>query len=231
MSRKLIGWSEFALNGRRSEIVESISDFSSKSGIEVSAFTPQTISRGNRRDTISNPHIEHKRFFSDVLSGKRQVKTLVNYAMLLRRQLTIEFSKKNAFSSPSKTSIINDCGQYFYREVFTKLFTPIIRGYKVDEKITRNSVYSFYKYVSWLYSFINANFLKKERDSLLYTLKEALGGLHSFFMQTLNISTTSLLIIKRTDSLSQKRSSESRELRVQSTNLINDENSWREVLT
>jgi hypothetical protein len=136
--------------------------------------------------------------------------------MLLRRQLNIEFSAKTAFSTPSKTSVISDCGQYFYREIFTKLFCPVTRGYKVSEKLSRNSTYSFYQYTRWLYTFIQQRFLKEEREQLFAFLKVALGALHDFFSQSLNISTTSLIHIKiapRADSTSQRCSVESSKLR------------------
>jgi hypothetical protein len=196
-----IGWSLFNLNSRVDEISTSISEFSSINGRDVLPFTPQSDSRGNCRAGIHNPYIEHKKFFNDILSGERKLATAVNYGMLLRHQLNIEFSNRTGLSTPSKTSIINDCGQYFYREVFTKLFTPIIRGYKVDENKTRNSTYSFYKYTKWLYSFINMKFLKHQRDQLFLFLKEALVEMHNFFMQELNIPTTSLISIIRGEAL------------------------------
>jgi len=202
MSRfQLIGWSLHALNNRVSDISASISNFSSTHNIEVLPFTPQSESRGNRRAGISNPYIEHKRFFNAILSGDRKLQTVANYGMLLRHQLNIEFSSRTGLSSPSKTSIIKDCGQYFYREIFTKLFTPIIRGYKIDENLTRNSTYSFYKYVKWLYSFINQKYMKAQRYQLYSILKESLGNLHDFFMQDINIPTTSNISIIRREAL------------------------------
>jgi len=198
---QLIGWSLFNLNNRVDEISTSISEFSSAHGRDVLPFTPQSDSRGNRRAGITNPYIEHKKFFNDVLSGDRKIATAVNYGMLLRHQLNIEFSNRTGLSTPSKTSIIKDCGQYFYREIFTKLFTPIIRGYKIDEKQTRNSTYSFYKYTKWLYSFINMKFLKPQRDQLFLFLKEALGEMHNFFIQEINIPTTSFISIIRAQTL------------------------------
>jgi hypothetical protein len=216
MSRSLIGWSPFTLNGRINEINRSVRERSQQLGREVTPFTSPSEAGGNLRSRISNPYVEHKKFFSEILSGERKQATLVNYGMLLRRQLNIEFSTKSAFSTPSKSSIISDCGQYFYREIFTKLFSPVTRGYKVSEKQSRHSTYSFYQYTRWLYTFIQQRFLKQEREQLFAFLREALGALHVFFMQTLNISTTSLIQLKtvsRVDSTSQKSSVESSKLR------------------
>lgn len=212
MSRKLIGWSEFALNGRTADISKSIKEFSKQNGREVKPFTPQSEAGGNHRSSLANPYVEHKQFFDAILSGERKQATLVNYGIILRKQLNIEFSSRSAFSTPSKNSIIADCGQYFYREVFTKLFSPITRGYKIDEKISRNSTYSFFKYAKWLYSFINHRFLKREREQLYAMLKEALGAMHDFFLRDSNVSTTSMYysgMITKSDSPSQERSGES----------------------
>ena len=182
---------------------------SKREGRIITTFTPQSEAGGKLRAGISNPYLEHKRFFNEILSGQRKHSTIVNYGMFLRRQLTIEFSDRSAFSSPSKSSIISLCGQYFYREVFTKLFNPIIRGFKITEKQSRNSVYSFYSYTKWLYAFINQRYLKKDREQLFAILKEALGNLHDFFARESNVSTTSMYHIKKVDSPSGSHSGES----------------------
>lgn len=183
-SREKIGWSQYALNSRANRLNATLN------GAVV--FTPQSDAGGNHRAGLKNPYVEHKKFFKEVLSGERKLKTLVNYGMLLRCQLNIEFSNRNAISSPSKKSIIDVVGQYFYREVFTSLINPITRGYKIDENRQRYSKYSFYSYVRWLYTFIHMKFLPHERAQLLMFLKEALGNLHDFFLSQVNISTTSL---------------------------------------
>jgi hypothetical protein len=177
----------------------------------VSAFTPQSEAGGNKRATLHNPQVEHKKFFDEILRGDRKQSTIVNYGMLLRHQLQIEFASRSAFSSPSKASIIRDSGQYFYREFFTKLITPITRGYKISEKHSRYSSYSFYAYTKWLYTFIQQRYLKKQRDQLYAVLKEALGALHGFFLRLINISTTSFLSIKSVDSPRVSPLGESRE--------------------
>ncbi len=206
---QLIGWSPFSLSDRATSISTSIKMHVKRSGKSVTAFTPSSEAGGKHRVGLSNPYIEHKRFFDDVLSGDRKQATVINYGMLLRHQLNIEFSGRTAFSSPSKSSIIADCGQYFYREVFTKLFNPIIRGYKIGEKISRTSTYSFYLYAKWLYSFINQRYLKKEREQLFAILKEALGSLHDFFATEFNVSTTLKYDNDKSDSPSGNLSGES----------------------
>lgn len=209
MKFQKIGWSEFSLAERATAMSKSISALSKREGRTITAFTPQSEAGGKLRAGISNPYLEHKRFFDEVLSGERKHSTVVNYGMILRRQLNIEFSDRVAFSSPSKSSIISHCGQYFYREIFTKLFSPITRGYKITEKLSRNSTYSFYSYVKWLYAFINQRYLKKDREQLLAILKEALGSLHDFFVRESNVSTTSLYHSKTVDSPSRSHSGES----------------------
>jgi hypothetical protein len=204
-----IGWSEFSLGERSAAMSKSISGLSKREGRSITTFTPQSESGGKLRVGIANPYLEHKKFFDDVLSGVRKNATIVNYGTILRHQLNIEFSNRTAFSTPSKNSIISDCGQYFYREVFTKLFNPIIRGYKITEKLSRNSTYSFYSYAKWLYAFINQRYIKKDREQLLAILKEALGNLHDFFARESNVSTTSLSIKSKYDSPSGSTSGES----------------------
>jgi hypothetical protein len=198
-----IGWSEFSLAERATAISASLK------GKSVTTFTSPSDAGGNRRSSLNNPYVEHRHFFDDVLAGNRKQATVVNFGMILRHQLNIEFSNRKAFSSPSKSSIIADCGQYFYREVFTKLFSPIERGYKIDEKISRVSTYSFFTYTKWLYSFINQKYLKKEREQLFAILREALGSIHDFFVQALNVSTTSEYYSGKVDSPSGSHSGES----------------------
>jgi hypothetical protein len=190
----------------------SITAKSALLGRPIHAFTPQSESGGKHRAGILNPYLEHKKFFDSVLNGDLKAATLANYGRILRHQLNIEFSNRTAFSSPSKNSIISDCGQYFYREMFTKLFTPITRGYKIDEKQKRTSIYSFYSYAKWLYSFIKHRYVKKVRKQIFAIMKEFLGALHDFFTQDSHVSTTSIYIketLLKADSSSQKRSEES----------------------
>ena len=194
---QLIGWSEFALNTRHSDIINSINNKASELNRSINAFTPQSDSRGNKRKGITNHQIEHRKFFDAAIDGSIQQKTVVHYCMLLRHQLNIEFSNKTGLSSPSKVSIISDCGQYFYREFFTKLFSPITRGYRIDEKISKNSTYSFFTYTKWLYSFIERKYTKKNKELLFAMLKEALGAIHDFFKKITDVSTTSLLYINK----------------------------------
>lgn len=213
MSRLLIGWSDFSLRSRVDEMSSSIKTMSKEIGRDITPFTPQSDSGGKHRVGLTNPYVEHKKFFNDILAGDRKITTVVNYGMLLRHQLNIEFSSRKAISTPSKNSIIKDCGQYFYKEVFTKLFSPIVRGYKIDEKQTRNSTYSFSKYTTWLYAFIIQKYMKRERDQIFAILKEALGSIHDFFMQNSCIPSTSSIYNKqdsRLGSPSQNRLGEPR---------------------
>lgn len=188
---------------------KSINALSKREGRTITTFTPQSEAGGKLRSGIVNPYLEHKRFFDEVLSGERKHATIVNYGMFLRHQLNIEFSDRIAFSSPSKSSIITHCGQYFYREIFTKLFNPITRGFKITEKLSRNSIYSFYSYTKWLYSFINQRYLKNDREQLFAIMKEALGNLHDFFARESNVSTTSMYHSRTVDSPSGNHSGES----------------------
>lgn len=204
-----IGWSAFSIRERLTDITSSIKAHSKRTGKDAIPFTPPSEAGGNQRARLINPYVEHKQFFDEILSGERRQATVINFCMILRHQLMIELSGRTAFSSPSKTSIINDCGQYFYREVFTKLFSPITRGYKIDEMISRTSIYSFFLYTKWLYSFINHRYMKKDREKLLEILKEALGSIHDLFMQLMNVSTTSIYYSSRSDSPSEKLSGES----------------------
>jgi len=176
----------------------------------VQAFTPQSDAGGNRRAGLQNPRLEHKRFFEALLTGKRSQATAVNYGLLLRHQLNIEFANHSAISTPSKSSIIKTSGQYFYREIFLKLFTPIVRGYKFTDRHARFSEYSFYQYTKWLYGFIRQSYSGAQREQLLSFLKEALGTLHDFFLRLTDIPTTSPLPIASVESPSEKPSGASR---------------------
>ena len=192
---QLIGWSARSLLDRADEMNTSIKDLSKQLDRPITVFTSESEAGGNKRGGIKNSYIEHKKFFDKILNGEYRNTTIVNYGMFIRHQLNIEFSQRSAISKPSKTSIIDDCGQYFYREVFTNLFTPIIRGYKIDDSMKRNSSYSFYMYTQWLYSFIQNKYNGKKRSTLFIILKMALGEIHDFFIQKMNVSTTSLLYI------------------------------------
>lgn len=192
-----IGWTPFALNSRKDEIEKSINSRTNKSGGSIDVFTSGSDAGGNQRKGLLNVHFEHTKFFDAILSGDRTYKTVKNYCTLLRHQLNIEFANQTGFSSPSIVSITKDTGQYFYKKVFTKLFNPIVRGYKIDDKQKRYSTYSFYTYTKWLYSFIIKKYSGKDLELIFSFLKETLGELHNFFSRMIEVPNTSLYINSR----------------------------------
>src|SRR5574343_168615 len=156
-----IGWTLFAAAKRIQILNKNLSIVAKQENLgEIQPFTGQSTSGGNKRKKLLNPVKEWIKVLREIAEPEshRSHRTEDHLFKLIKHQLDIELSSELAFSSPSKSFIISQEGQYFYKNTFTKLFNPITRGYKIDERQQRHSTYSFFRTIKWVYHFIQYKF-------------------------------------------------------------------------